>query len=297
MHDTTFEHELRRIKGGKVEHAATVVHTVGKARLYRGCLYAGAWNKQLLDRAARGSFRTIEPSAEKTGVLACTLYGSMYFGHWIRDDLTLAIAAETLDRPILVARRPYHHEPGYRQLLGLEGSACTEGMFERMLVLEDTGQNSFKKTRYQELRARLRSRCPSDGASLVYIRRGALRARQRRLLVNGPEVEDFLRSRGFRVIDPDQLSSEEIVRAIMGAKLAIGTEGSHMEHAAYTMAEDSVICVLQPPDRFNNVLKDYADCLGQRYAFVVGTPAEGGFNVEPDEIDRTLASIERQVRL
>lgn len=297
MSDTTHERELRRIQGGKVEHAATVVHTVAKARLYNGGLYAGAWRKPLLDRGGRRPHLRAEPWVEKTGALACTLYGNRYFGHWVYDDLTLSIAAEALDHPVIIARRPYHHEPGYRQLLGLEARTCTEGVFERMLLLEDVGQNSFKKRRYQELRARLRSRCPRDGSSLIYIRRGARHERERRFLVNGPEVERFLVSRGGLVVDPDELSSEEIVRQIMGAKLVIGTEGSHMAHAAYTMADDSVLCVLQPPDRFNNVFKDYVDCLDQRYAFVVGAPAEEGFRVEPDEIDRTLALIEKQVRL
>ena len=297
MEDTTLEHELRRIEGGKVEHAATMVHTVANARLHRGHLYAGAWIYPLLERGVRSSPQQPQPWVEKTGALACTLYGNMYFGHWFHDDLTLALAAGTLDHPVDVARRPYHHEPGYRQLLGLESRTCTEGMFERILVLEDVGQNSFKKRRYQELRARLRSRFPSDGSSLIYIRRGGLRARERRLLVNGPALERFMISRGFRVIDPDVLSSEEIVRQIMGAKIVIGTEGSHMAHAAYTMAENSALCVLQPPDRFNNVFKDYTDCLDQRYAFVVGTPADGGFEIQPEELDRTLALVARQVRL
>jgi len=297
MSDTTYERELRRVEGGKVEHAATVVYTVAKARLYNGSLYAGAWRNPLLDRGAGSPHLRLEPWVEKTGALACTLYGNRYFGHWVYDDLPLSLAAETLDHPVIVARRPYHHEPGYRQMLDLERRTCTEGVFERMLVLEDVGQNSFKKRRYQELRARLRSRCPADGRSLIYIRRGARHALERRFLVNGPEVERFLVSRGFRVVDPDELSAEEIVRQIMGAKLVIGTEGSHMAHAAYTMADDSVLCVLQPPDRFNNVFKDYTGCLDQRYAFVVGAPAEGGFRVEPDEIDRTLALIEKQVGL
>ena len=164
-----------------------MVHTVAKARLYNGSLYAGAWRKPLLDRGAGSPPLRAEPWAGKTGALACTLYGNRYFGHWVYDDLTLSIAAEALDHPVIAARRPYHHEPGYRRMLDLERRTCTGGVFERILVLEDIGQNSFKKRRYQELRARLRSRCRPNEGSLIYIRRGARHARERRFLVNGPE--------------------------------------------------------------------------------------------------------------
>lgn len=295
--DTTVEREMRRIAGGEVEHAATIVHTVAKVRLYRGSLYAGAWKHRLLERPETGLPRAEEPWVERTGALACTLYGSMYFGHWLRDDLSLSIAAESLDHPVIVARPPYRHEPGYRRLLDLERRPSTEGMFERILVLIDHGQNSFKSKRYQALRARLRRRYPENGSSLIYIRRGTLGARDPRALINGEEVERFVASLGFRIVDPDALPCEDIVRQIMGAKLVISTEGSHLGHAAYAMGEDSVLCVLQPPNRFNNVYKDFTDCLGHRYAFVVGAPAEGGFVVQLDEIQRILAAIERQVRL
>lgn len=166
-----------------------------------------------------------------------------------------------------------------------------------MLVLKDYGQNSFKRRRYQELRERLRRRFPDNGSSLIYIRRGTLGARHPRALINGAEVEHFLASLGFRIVDPDVLPGEDIVRQIIGAKIVIGTEGSHLGHAAYAMGEDSVLCVLQPPNRFNNVYKDFTDCLGHRYAFVVGALAVGGFVVEVDEIQRVLAAIEKQVRL
>lgn len=294
--DTTIEQEMRRIEGGMVENAPTVAYAVAKARLYRGNLYAGRWKQRLLALPEKGPRRR-EPWVARTGALASTLYGNTYFGHWIRDDLTLFIAAEDQDFPVVVAGAAYRHEPGYRDLLGLTGPACTEGLFERLLVLQDVGQNSFKKRRYQELCTRLRRRFPVNGSRFIYIRRGTHGARERRLLVNSAEVEGCAASLGFQIIDPDQLSSEEIVRQTMGANLVMGVEGSHLAHAAYTMAQDAVLCVLQPPDRFNNVCKDYSDCLEQRYSFVVGAPAESGFVVQPDEIQRTLDAIEKQVRL
>jgi len=53
--------------------------------------------------------------------------------------------------------------------------------------------------------------------------------------------------------------------------------------------------LLQPPDRFNNVFKDYTDCLGLNYSFVVGHPVAGGFEIRIEDLVRTL-DIVSQVR-
>jgi hypothetical protein len=296
MSDTTLASELRRIRGGQVEHCATVAHAVQRARLIRGNLYAGAWRHPLLERTRRTPPKKAICS-ERTAALACSLYGNIYFGHWLRCDLTLALAAESLGKPVLVARAPYRHEAGYRRLLDLEMPAWSAGTFEQLLVLEDFAQNSFKRRRYQQLRARLRSRLGEGKGGIVYLRRGVLDSREQRSLLNGPEVERFLISHGARVIDPDNMPADEIVRGIMGARLVFSTEGSHMAHAIYAMADDAALCAFQPPTRFNNDYKDYTDCLGMRYAFVVGRPGDGGFVIDTDDIGRTLDLVAKKVRL
>jgi capsular polysaccharide biosynthesis protein len=128
----------------------------------------------------------------------------------------------------------------------------------------------------------------------VYLRRGAFGAQDPRVLINGEEVESFLAAQGFAIVDPDRLSSEELCRQMRGASVVVGIEGSHLAHAIYTMASDGVICALQPPRRFNNVYKDYTDCVGMRYAFVVGAPKDGGFVVPKDELARTLEKVGRE---
>lgn len=296
MGDTTMEHELRRIHGGKVRHGATRVHTVTRAHLIGGNLYAGAWKEPLLETAQRFP-RRAEVWSAKSGALACSLYGSIYFGHWLRDDLPLTLAAESLDIPVIVARAPYHHERGYRRLLDLERDTCTGAVFERLLVLEDVGQNSFKRRRYEELRARLRSRFGQGRPGLVYLRRGVMGGREERTLLNAAEVERFLICRGARVVDPDKMSAEEIVRETLGATVVLSMEGSHKGHAIYAMADDAVLCAFQPPGRFNNVYKDYTDCAGMRYAFVTGRQGEAGFTLDTDDIARTLDLVAERVAL
>jgi Glycosyltransferase 61 len=294
--DTTRDNELRRVKGGLTEHAPTVAHEIRRAHLLQGSLYAGPWRWPLA-RGGRLLRWQGDCAFERSAALACTYYGSFYFGHWMRDDLPLALAAVGVDEPVAIDRAAYRHEPGYRELLGIHTPAHMACAFDRIVVLEDFSQNTFKRKRYEELRARLAARIPDSASQRVYLRRGAVGAQGARVLINGEQVESLLIAQGFAVVDPDLLSAGEICRHLRGASMVVSVEGSHLAHVIYTMAGDGVICVLQPPYRFNNVYKDYADCAGMRYAFVTGVAGDGGFAIPTDDLARTLEKVERECRL
>lgn len=293
---TSRDNELRRIRGGRVEHAPTVAHEIRQAHLLDGSLYAGPWRWPLA-RGRTPLFWRGDRAAEKSAALACTFYGSFYFGHWMRDDLSLALAAAEIDKPVITSRTAFRHEPGYRDLLSAHPLARAACAFGRIVVIEDFPQNTSKRRRYEELRARLAVRIPETGCRRVYLRRGTVGAQEPRNLINGDQIESFLAAQGFAVVDPDRLSSEELCRHLRGASIVVGIEGSHLAHAIYAIAGDGVICALQPPQRFNNVYKDYTDCAGMRYAFVVGAPSDGGFVIGVDELARTLEKIEDECRV
>ena len=54
----------------------------------------------------------------------------------------------------------------------------------------------------------------------------------------------------------------------------------------YTMADDGCVFVLGPPTRFDCGYKEYTDCMGMRFAFVVGRESEQGTVFDLDGIQR-----------
>ncbi len=290
MEDTTLEQEMARIRGGKVEHAATVAYRISDCELLDGSLYKSSFRLPLTKQPERLVGADVNELITE-GALAGSYYGSFYFGHWMTDDLTLYFAAEPLGKPVIPARPPYGHEPGYCELLGIHPHPVTRTRFGSLVVFEDFGQNSFKRKRYEDIRARLLKIPAAAPCGRVMIRRGHQGIA--RALTNTAEIEQILLSQGFRILDPEHSTVHEIVEATRGARLVVGLEGSHMLHCVYTMAQNGGVCVLQPPYRFNNVLKDYSDCLGMTYGFVTGRACEGGFCVDPGELLRVLERIDR----
>lgn len=293
MADTSWEQEMQRIKGGEVEHAATLAYCISDCVLLDGSLYKGAVRQPLTKQSPPFlTSNNVQPIPQ--GVLASTFYGSLYFGHWITDDLTMYLAAEALGTPIQPARKPYGHEPGYLNLLNIRPHNVTRAHFDNLTLLDDFSQNSYKYQRYQELRSRLQiSSTTANPGGQIFIRRGQQGAA--RELTNAGQIEQVLQANGFEIIDPEQSTVREIVSTVLGARVVVGLEGSHMSHCFYTMAQNGGLCLLQPPFRFNNVLKNYTDCLGISYGFVVGRETDGGFVIDPNELLKVIDKIETAI--
>ena len=100
--NTDMQREMARVQGGPQEHGPTVAYQIRDALILDGALYRGRLRHELLERRYRPM---AWGKAEEVGdaVLACTLFGNRFFGHWVCDDLPLALAAEGLGEPLAAA--------------------------------------------------------------------------------------------------------------------------------------------------------------------------------------------------
>lgn len=284
--ETSLDFELRRVLGREVVHAATVAFELDDATVFGGSVYAGGTRLRFLDeqfsvRAFRGADEELDRAA-----LDCTYVGNRYFGHWIADDCTLHLLAREHATPIGVSRPAYAQEAQFSELWGLRARKVSSARVRKLLYFLDYAQNRTKRERYDRLRAPVLARAGSTPRRAVYFRRGSGGAQ--RELSNQAEIEERLSRRGFLVLDPTVETVEKVIDLCAGAPCAVSVEGSHLAHGLLSVAAGGALLALQPPNRFNNVYKDRADCLGLRYGFVVGRATEAGFHVDVDEIERTL---------
>lgn len=283
---TTREAELARVLGSEVEHAAVTAYELADVTIAGGSAFAsGLWHSLRpfsLSRTLRlPAVETVERAA-----LGCTPGGYRYFAHWMLDDCTLQLLAVDYGPPVVIAGPAYSHEPGYRRLWNLECRSLDYARVRTLIVFEDIGQHLHKRKRYEKLRLMLADRVQSPQKRGVYLRRGT--SGVRRFLTNEPEVEHRLSRRGFTILDPTTTSVDELIQACVGSPCVVTVEGSALAHGLVTVAEGGALVAIQPPFRFNNLFKDYTDCLGLNYAFVVGQRAADGFRVDLDELERTL---------
>jgi hypothetical protein len=180
--------EMNSLTSSVREHAATIAYRFQNVSIVEGALYSGRWRQRLMARE-RAEKDSGPENRRPNGVVACSWCGNHFFGHWITDDLPLYLAAQEIGDPLILKRKPFLHEPGYRELLGTwcEQVACTR--VDDLVVLRDVGQNSYKRKRYEILRSRLKRKFRSCGAKRVLLRRGRLGTS--REIVNAPEF-DFI---------------------------------------------------------------------------------------------------------
>jgi hypothetical protein len=284
--DDTIAGQIRLAQGGAVSHGATVAYELRDAVIAGGHVFAREVYYPLGSAKVPMLARADAPHLAEA-VLATTPYGVRYFGHWMGDDLPLQLAARDLGTPLSVLANPSPQQQAYLRLLGLTGEVFRDAAVDRLVVLDDTGQNSYKQARIRSLHGLAQPCGGGDPVPGVMLLRGEAGANKH--LVNESQIADVARRRGFTVLDPTRTDAEQLVRICNGAKIVLGVEGSQLMNGLLWMDAGGTLVTLQPPQRFCMVLKDWCDAIGTGYAFIVGQASGGNsFRVDPDALQRLL---------
>ncbi len=291
---TTLPYEMSRVRGGRTLHAATRVHLVRGVTLAGSYLYARGGREQVADPRATPWLPRARVPYVPRGAMCGSVVASTFFGHWVTDQLTAELLARSLGVPAFRSahQAAYVHEAEYRAALTLEVHHGARVRFGELLLFDDYGQNESKRARYASLRAALRRGAAPRDVAGVFVDRGARGAPRR--LVNRDAVVARLAAEGFAVVSPERDGLPAMRDALHDARVVVGVEGSALAHAIALMPAHGRLLVLQPPDRFNNVHKDYADCLGIRYGFTVGDRAAGGFALPVERVLRAVDRLDRE---
>jgi hypothetical protein len=283
---TTKAAEITAATSATFTHAPTIAYHIKNAVLFDGTIYVGHFKHPIADKSlyksGAGSPRQINTSA-----LASSYLGTRYFGHWLADDCTRYLLAEGTSTPLCVRTPPYIHLQQYQDCFGQSCAPTDQAHIDNLIVFQDFSQNSLKKTRYQTLRNKIKARFPEKHSSAyIYLRRGQTGVA--RIIQNEDEIVDALLKRGFTVVDVSSSNLSDVVRPLLNAKLVVSLEGSHIAHYTVTSSGNNGLLVLEPPDRFSAVHRDWAECLGVRFGFVVGSFCDAGYLFSVPEILATV---------
>ena len=284
--------ERRRVLGGPVENAPTIAYELKDAVISRGQIFT--WRSYLqvgIDPAPLVA-PSRAPHYDKAS-MASSWIGCRYFGHWLMDDLPRQLAVQSLAPPLSVLTRPTTSQRDYAAQLGLVIPVTEEARVDRLIVIDDFGQNADKQGRYEQLRALARARYSTSRGRRVMLLRGT--TGKRRMLVNEAALADALAARDFTVLDPAESSVSHILANCVDADLIVGVEGSQMLNGALWARRGGAVLTVQPPQRFELIIKDLCDAIGLRYAFVVGRQeGESDFSVEIDQVLRMIDRIDAE---
>lgn len=215
-----------------------------------------------------------------------TFLGQHFFGHWLRDDCSGFEVAQGLGPVVSVERPVYRDAPAYERLLDQSWRDHQAFSAARATFVSDVGFSPAKAERLRALRARLRAKAGGGrGSEIVFIRRGVNDPLRNPL--NEAALVERLRQEGVRIVDVDQ-TVEAVLDETVDARIIIGLEGSQLAHAVYQLREGGALVVLQSPHRFYNPHHEWCRLLGMRYATVIGTAVEGGFEMDQDEVLRMI---------
>ena len=282
--------ERRRVLGGPVENAPTIAYELKDAVISRGQVFT--W-RTYMQVGVEPAPLVAPPGARHydTASMASSWIGCRYFGHWLMDDLPRQLAVQSLAPPLSVLTRPTASQRDYAVQLDLVISATEEARVDRLIVIDDFGQNADKQDRYEQLRALARARYPASRGRRVMLLRGA--TGQRRMLVNEAAVAAVLAARGFIILDPSECTVPRLLATCVDAALIVGVEGSQILNGAMWARTGGAVLTIQPPHRFELIIKDLCDAIGVTYAFVVGERmGETDFSIDINRLLRMIDHID-----
>ncbi len=287
---SSFDLEKTRLGGVPISDLATMAYRIDDAIFSAGRVFT----RRMQDHQGGDQRRKLLApiSVElNNAVLPLNSFATIYFGHMVFDGGAAMLLAPDFGEACVdrvVSAGMAGHVARYFDLFGTPHTAISDARIKSAWLFEDRGMNSHKRARLKTLSARVRTIPGTRAGHGVFIRRrgwGVHRAPE-----NEAQLEEFFAARGFDIIDPREMTVDDIVARTRDAEILIGVEGSGMTHGMISMAQNTLVVMLLPPSRLNNMMKDYADGLGQNYAFVVGTAQQngGGYLVDPEEILRTI---------
>jgi hypothetical protein len=281
------EHPRRQMEGGFTgEHASTTAYLLKDVLLIDGTLYKGDASSYLQARANKlPRFNTNFDIS--LGAIYCSPGGNEYFGQWLLDDCTTYALAASYGTPVSTTRSISPHIHSYQELLGISSIQYNNAYFKELLIFDDVGQNTSKRDRFQANKDKIYADSNVKPHSGVFIIRG--NTGMPRKLTNELAVAEHLCDyRGFRILDPMSTDVETIRQTCAGAQTIIGVEGSHLIHGLMALKENCSLVSLMPPDRFYSLNKHITDRDHQHFGFVVGLSDGNGFNINIEEVERTL---------
>lgn len=286
--NSSWELEKQRMASGVKVQGPTLAYRIDHGVFSAGRLYTNRAQEKQGGTQKRKPFCVVTDELD-TAVLPLSYFATIYFGHMVFDGGATSLSAPRFGETYIdtaVSKGMTGHVARYWDLFGLSYTAVKDVRIRHAWVFDDRGMNSDKASRLQTMSAKVRMLPGIRSGHGVFMRRrgwGAHRAPE-----NEAELENHFAARGFDIIDPSELSVDEIVASTRDAEVLVGVEGSGMTHGMLAMARGTTIIMMFPPWRLNNMMKDYADGLGLRYGFVVGTGQHNNYRIDPDEILRTI---------
>lgn len=288
---TTLRYQIEQLRAGRYRHPRRCVHLLKNVVMVDGHLFTMRMVHPMA-HAPLPSFSS-EPLEEvSVGALGTSEYGNKYFGHWLLDDVPMTSTARQFGDVyghVNSDNRLEGHQADYAGRLEWDIRLVRNVLFRELHILDWSPMTPRQSSRYDELRRRLHPKkphvVPKPGVMLL---RGS--SGQHRILVNENAIADVARARGFQVLDPMISSVSELVDACADAALIIGVEGSQLAHGFLPMLHPgATLLTLQPPFKFDHFWKSRCDCVGARYAFIVGTQTGNtSFRIETTRVERML---------
>ena len=290
------EDELHLTTRDQVHHTETIAWRLRNVYLVNGMLCNHRGYERLTYRNLPFQPARVE-TIEQTSAFCSSAPGNDYFAHFLLDDAATALLGKEFGQ-VTFARTPQPrtaHMLDYLRYFEVPYKEARPTKFRDLWVFTDHPQNSHRRERMQHFRTLLRKKFGDlQNPAPAYIRRGRSGIGIPRILENETEIETLLARRGFRIVDPETMSADELCRQLINSPLIVGVEGSHLAHGVLNLQPGGALLCIQPAAHFNAVFRGYCNTLDLRWGFVVAAGQTNRFRQSTKRLLNTIDQLLEQ---
>jgi capsular polysaccharide biosynthesis protein len=262
-----------------------VIHHVRNAALIKGNVYTGHEHYVIDQTRLKDSFPIKTMGHVGEAALAHTFFASIFWGHWLSFELPAQRQLEQRAPLIGYRKNPkYQDEPPWRSALGLPDVQTADCfMVEHLMIASGTAESITCIREHKKIRHKL-GESSTSGSRRIYIQRPG--GGSTRTLTNEANLILALEQEGYTTVNPGLVTLEQLQELCRNALEIVGIEGSHLVSTMYLAHPESLITILQPPNRVTFNHNDSCHFLGITTAIYVCRADEAqhdSFNIDaPD---------------
>ncbi|MBS0482816.1 MAG: glycosyltransferase family 61 protein [Proteobacteria bacterium] len=283
------QRNITMLKERQFDQGPCRIHLLHDAVIADGSILIAASFARVRTEPSRWMLRGEMPEIDEA-LFASTFVSERYFAHWLLDQLSAELLSEDQQlTPLALAGNSRPNEPGYRDILAMHPARVTQARVKRLWWPEDWDYTDNRFARIERMRARLADKVEPGPDRRVYIARGQLAVG--RNLVNEASVCEALANDGFTIIEPEQMAPLEITRALRGAQIVVGAEGSAFSHAVLAAPAGARFVQIMGPRDFN--LNSRLRCAGLGFTLCITIADDLG----PGQSTMPIARLKRAIDL
>lgn len=227
---------------------------------------------------------------------------TVFFGHWLREELMLIDYLQGRDKNIISSSPLTTQKKEISELFNLQFTVAPFAKIQTAKMFHGWQHTKIYKELLKKKKEQISLLTPqyetakTNRLKIIYLKRG-LSSAKRSLTNEDAMLENLAKKYNIESYIAESTPVETLYSAINSADIILSIEGSQMAHGIIAGRAGAVMACIQPPMRFYNPFKNYCTDADMKYAIFVAESGGDGdsFYIDIERFRKFIHLVEQHI--